>query len=126
MLGMDPAGSIGKLGFRRWYERQLYASHGWLVACLVCGFAMFALLEDLAGQAFRLQAALVLIAVFAAGGIAWYALARYLGMLLRAQQLADRSTCKGCGTYGRYRLVGATPRFMTVSCLKCGKEWTIE
>ncbi|MDH3318818.1 MAG: hypothetical protein OEO84_03920 [Betaproteobacteria bacterium] len=123
---MNPAGSIGKLGFRRWYERQLYASHAWLVACLVSGFGMFALLEDLAGRAFGAQAAIVLMVAFAAGAIAWYALARYLRMLLRAQHLAERSTCEACGTYGLYRLVGATPRFMIVSCRKCAHEWRID
>jgi polyferredoxin len=125
MLGMDPAGSIGKLGFRRWYERQLYASHGWLVACLFSGFGMFALLEDLTWNAFGAHAAVILILAFVAGGIAWYALVRYLGMLLRAQRLAERSTCTGCGAYGQYRLVGATPNFMTVSCRKCAHEWRI-
>ena len=126
MRGMDPAGSIGKLGFRRWYERQLYASHAWLVACLFSGFGMFALLEDVASQGFGVQAALVLIVAFAAGGIAWYALARYLGMLRRAQHLAERSTCKACGTYGQYRLASATPTFMIVSCRKCAHEWRID
>jgi polyferredoxin len=123
---MDPAGSIGKLGFRRWYERQLYASHAWLVACLFSGFGMFALLEDLTWHAFGLHAAMGLILAFAAGAIAWYALARYLGMLLRAQRLAERSTCAACGTYGRYRLVSATPTFMIVSCRKCAHEWRID
>jgi len=123
---MDPAGAIGKLGFRRWYERQLYACHVWLVASLFSGFGMFALLEDLAWHAFGVQAALVLLVAFAAGGVAWYALSRYLGMLLRAQHLAERSTCKACGTFGRYRLVGATPSYMIVSCRKCAHEWRID
>ena len=123
---MDPAGSIGKLGFRRWYERQLYASHAWLVACLFSAFGMFALLEDLSWHVGGVQAALVLMAAFVAGGIAWYALSRYLRMLLRAQHLAERSTCEACGTFGQYRLVGATPRYMIVSCRKCGREWRID
>ncbi|MEO8716838.1 MAG: hypothetical protein ABI423_01320 [Burkholderiales bacterium] len=123
---MDPAGSIGKLGFRRWYERQLYASHGWLVASLCSGFGMFALLEDLAWHAFGMQAVLVLVVAFVSGGIAWYTLARYLGMLLRAQHLAERSTCGACGTFGKYRLVGATPNYMFVSCRKCAHEWRID
>jgi hypothetical protein len=123
---MDPAGSIGKLGFRRWYERQLYACHGWLVASLLCAVALLALVEDLSFQELGLEASLVLVAAGAAGLLAWYALWRYLTMLVQAQHLSERSTCKHCGTYGRYRLVGATPRSMTVSCRKCDAEWTIQ
>lgn len=122
---MDPAGAIGKLGFRRWYERQLYACHAWLVASLLCAVALLALVEDLSFLEFGLKAVLVLLAACAAGLLAWYTLMRYLSMLLRAQHLSERSTCGRCGTYGRYRLVSATAGSMTVSCRKCDAEWTI-
>lgn len=122
---MDPAGAIGKLGFRRWYERQLYVCHGWLVASLLSAVALLALLEDLTLLELGFKAAVVLGAACASGLLAWYALWRYLSLLLQAQRLSERSTCARCGTYGRYRLVGATPRSMTVSCRKCGAEWTI-
>src|SRR3990170_4783888 len=82
---MTPAGAIGKLGFRRWYERQLYACHGWLAASLLCAFALLALLEDLSLLELGLNAAVVLVAACAAGLLAWYALWRYLSMLLQAQ-----------------------------------------
>jgi len=123
---MDPAGAIGKLGFERWYERELLLCHSWLVACLLCAFALFALLEDLNLAEAGWRAAPVVITAFAAGCIAWYALARYLAMLMRALHIAERSTCAQCGAHGRYRLVGATPRSMTVHCRNCEKEWTIE
>ena len=122
---MDPAGAIGKLGFQRWYERELLLCHSWLVACLLCAFALLALLEDLNVREAGWSAVPVLLAAFAAGCIAWYALARYLSMLLRAMHVAERSTCAGCGEHGKYRLVSATARSMTVHCRKCGKEWTI-
>ncbi len=123
---MDPAGAIGKLGFRRWYERQLYACHGWLVASLLCAVALLALVEDLSFLELGLEAVLVLVAACAAGLLAWYTLMRYLSMLLQAQHLSERSTCTRCGTYGRYRLVSATVRSMTVRCRKCDAEWTIQ
>jgi hypothetical protein len=123
---MNPAGAIGKLGFRRWYERQLYACHGWLVASLLSAFAFLGLLEDLSFRTLGLATALMLIAACAAGLIAWYALWRYVSMLVQAQRLSERSTCGHCGTYGQYRLVGATAKSMTVSCRKCGAEWTIQ
>jgi hypothetical protein len=123
---MDPAGAIGKLGFRRWYERELLVCHAWLVACLLCAFALLAVLEDLNVREAGWSAVPMLLAAFAAGCIAWYALARYLSMLMRALRLAERSTCPGCGAHGRYRLVGASARAMTVHCRECEKEWNIE
>ena len=43
---MDPTASIRKLGFRRWYERQLIDCHAALVTCLLCGLTVAALLEQ--------------------------------------------------------------------------------
>jgi len=126
MAVMDPAGAIGKLGFQRWYERELLLCHSWLVACLLCAFALLALLEDLSLRDFGWGTAAALAAAFAAGCIAWYALARYLGMLLRALHVAERSTCPGCGAQGKYRLVSASAHAMTVHCRKCEREWTID
>jgi len=123
---MNPAGAIGKLGFRRWYERELLLCHTWLVACLLSAFALLALLEDLNLAEAGWRAVPVVITAFAAGCIAWYALARYLAMLMRALHIAERSKCARCGVHGRYRLVGATPRSMTVHCRNCAEEWTIE
>jgi len=123
---MNPAGAIGKLGFQRWYERELLVCHSWLVACLLSAFALFALLEglDLGEDGWR--AAPAVVTAFVSGCIAWYALSRYLAMLLRALHVAERSTCPHCGTHGRYRLVGATSRAMTVHCRQCGGEWSID
>ena len=87
--------------------------------------ALFALLEDLSLLELGFKAALVLVAACVSGLFAWYALWRYLGMLVQAQRLSERSTCTRCGTYGRYRLVRATVSSMTVSCRKCENEWTI-
>ena len=123
---MTPAGAIGRLGFRRWYERQLYACHVWLIACVLCAAALLALVEVLSLTELNLDAVLALLAACAAGLIAWYSLWRYVSMLMQAQHLSERSTCGRCGTYGRYRVIGATPRSMTVSCRNCEREWTIE
>jgi len=121
-----PAGAIGRLGFRRWYERELLACHAWLLACLLCTFALFGLLDAVRRSELGADMAAPLLAAFASGAIAVYALQRYLGMLLRALHLSERSTCGRCGAFGRYTLVGATPRSMTVRCGKCASEWTID
>ena len=122
---MTPAGAIGKLGFKKWYERELLLAHAWLAACILCAFAALGLIEELSVRRLALESAPALAAAFAGGLIAWYALTRYLFMLLRAQRLAERSTCGRCGTYGRYRLVSATADAMVVSCRQCAHEWRI-
>lgn len=123
---MLPAGAIGKLGFRRWYERELLLAHAWLAACILAAFGALAEIEQLSLRNMGAEALLPLAIAFAAGIAAWYALSRYLHMVLRAQALAQRSTCPECATYGRYRLVGATPRAMIVCCRECGREWRID
>jgi hypothetical protein len=123
---MLPAGAIGKLGFRRWYERELLLAHAWLAACILAAFGALAQIEALSLRSMGTDALVPLAIAFFAGFAAWYALSRYLHMVLRAQALAQRSTCPKCGTYGRYRLVGATPRAMIVCCRECGREWRID
>ena len=122
---MLPASNIGKLGFQRWFQRELIVCHTWLAACLLCAFAMLALVEDLSLRRFEWALVPPLVESFVAGAIAWYALTRYLYMLMRALRVAERSICARCGANGDYRLVGATPSAMTVACRKCGNEWTI-
>jgi hypothetical protein len=123
---MLPAGAIGKLGFRRWYERELLLAHAWLAACILAAFGALAEIEQLSLRSIGADALLSLAIAFVAGLAAWYSLSRYLHMLLRAQALAQRSTCPECGTYGRYRLLGATPREMIVCCRECAGEWRID
>jgi hypothetical protein len=122
---MTPAGAIGKLGFRKWYERELLLAHAWLAGCILAAFGALAEVEELSLRTMGADALLPLAVAFAGGLIAWYALTRYLFMILRAQRLAERSTCPKCGTYGRYRLVNATTDGMTVSCRECAHEWRI-
>ena len=42
---MEPAATIGRLGFRRWYERQLIEAHAWLISCFLCMLAIAACVE---------------------------------------------------------------------------------
>lgn len=120
---MEPARSIGKLGFRRWYERQLVEAHAWLVSCLLGGFAVFALLEGLdfarAAEAV-LRAALILAAAF----VCWFSLQRYMALMLRAWRLAERSTCPLCGAYAAFRVIDESPR-IAVHCRQCDHEWIL-
>lgn len=121
---MEPGASIGRLGFRRWYERQLLESHAWLVTCLLCGFAALALLEGISFAADVFGSVLRLALVFLAGVVGWYGFKRYAVMMVQAGRLADHATCKSCGTYGSFEVLGEHGR-MPVRCRGCRHEWYI-
>lgn len=122
---MEPARSIGKLGFRRWYERQLIEGHAWLVTALLCALGIAASLEGLSFRNPPFEILFTLAFVFAAGLICWHALQRYRRLMDEAEYFADRSTCAGCRTYGIFSVVGESPR-MSVRCRKCGHEWLLK
>jgi hypothetical protein len=119
---MEPAETIERIGFKRWYERQLVEGHAWFVTCFLCLLAVAAVLEELT---FRGPLARVLAygaIVFAAGALALYALARYRRIMEQAERLGDQATCGGCGTYARFRLVAAP---LTVRCRRCDNQWSL-
>lgn len=123
-MPIETARSIAKLGFKRWYERQLIESHVWLVTCLLCGIAIAASLEMVS---FRNPgtAIITLAFVFTAGLIIVHGLRRYQLLMALAEQLASRSVCTGCNSYARFRAMDENPR-MKVQCRKCGHEWTLD
>jgi len=121
---MEPARSIGKLGFRRWYERQLTEGFAWLITCLLCAVVMAAGIESIWPRLMSWRALAMLAFVYVVGMICWYALQRFLTLLTRAERVASRSTCAQCGTNGRYDVLSDTET-MRVRCRKCAQEWTI-
>ena len=98
---MEPGSSIEKLGFKRWYERQLIESHAWLVSCILCALAIAATLE-LTG--FRLTSFAGLLAfgfVYAAGLVCWHSLKRYRASMRqsRGRTTEDMVQCAVCGLH---------------------------
>lgn len=135
---MNLADGIRRIGFRRWYERQLIAAHLYLAAALLSMLVVLVAIEEFSPQAPGWER-LKLLALIVGGGIACIAsLVRYGNMLLGAQRAADRSTCSACAAYGVLEVVRsgithaeALPQarpvpWVRVRCRKCGNEWTIE
>jgi hypothetical protein len=119
---VEPAESIGRVGFRKWYERQLIEGHAWFVSCFLCMLAVATCLEELSlrGPIGRVLAYGSF--VFLAGVVGIYGYLRYQRIMSEAERLGDQATCSGCGTYGRFTIVGAP---FTVRCRKCGNEWPL-
>jgi hypothetical protein len=123
-MPLEAARSIARLGFKRWYERQLIESHAWLITCLLCGIAIAASLEMVNFK--DLGATTVTLAfVFVAGLIILHGFQRYRVIMMLAEQLASHSVCGGCQAYARFRALDENPR-MKVQCRKCGHEWVID
>ncbi len=123
-MPLETARSIRKLGFMRWYERQLIESHAWLVTCLLCSIGIAVSLE---GVNFREigTATVTFVFIFAAGAICWQAIRRYQALMAQAEHLASQTTCGSCGTYARFRVLDTNSR-MRVCCRKCSTEWLID
>lgn len=123
---MDPALGIGKLGFKRWYERQLIEGHAWLITCVLCLLAVAACLEELSFRGPLSQALALGAFVFAAGAVAVYGWDRYRTIMVTAERVAERSTCESCRAYAAFRLIGTEGGAMRVRCRKCAHEWRID
>ncbi len=124
--------AIRQRGFRRWYERQLYESHAYLVTGFLALIMMGIALEVVD---FRQSAAgyFYLLAIAAVGGaICVYAWRQFTTLLGRAEFVAGHATCPGCGTYAKFTITRAVdqPESMTgcalhVRCKTCGSDWQL-
>jgi len=118
---MEPADSIRRLGFARWYERRLIEGHAWFVSGFFCMIAIAACMEELSfrGSLGRFLAYAGLVAAAVAIGI--YGLKRYQEILSEAETLGEQATCRACGAYARFQLISASQ----VRCRKCANEWRL-
>jgi hypothetical protein len=138
---MELAEGIRKIGFARWYERQLIEAHVYLVTALLCLVLLTACLEGFSARAPGAEQILRLVGVLAGvcGGI--WAVRRYGTILGAAASAAGQSVCKQCTAYARLEVIGAgllvppgnarvsgnvpLPH-LAVRCRQCGHEWMIE
>jgi hypothetical protein len=136
---MTPADGIRKLGFRRWYERQLIEGHVYFVTCFLSMILVAACLEQInwrePGRELLMVGAIVIGALLCLGS-----LRRYNFILWRAECLGEQSTCGQCRAYGvlqvldagmaqeRERASGAAAdnTWIRVRCKKCGHEWRMD
>jgi hypothetical protein len=116
--------SFKRIGFRKWYERQLFSSHAHMVLAFLSVIALIGSMEAFRTAQGDAQMANVMF-VLVCAVIGGWALRRYLFLLLRAEQAANQASCPDCGDYGRFRVVGQRPRLqeIDVRCRKCSRDW---
>jgi hypothetical protein len=136
---MDPTSSIRKLGFRRWYERQLIVCHAALVTCLLCGLVAAAMLEQVNFREFGWQPAGMLAVIVSALALCFISWRSYITVLQRAELYGQRSNCPSCNAYGRFKVLatgmdaepGVTATavaplqaaWLRVECRMCATTW---
>jgi hypothetical protein len=138
---LDIVEGVRKLGFRKWYERQLIQAHAWLVTgflALILAFALFELRNGTSGAQPRLLLLAGALASAAGGILAWL---RYHHVLESTELAAQLATCPHCGTYGRLAVVRSVPQseaavaanalledlpHLRVRCRRCEGEWQLE
>ena len=134
---MELADGIRKIGFRKWYERQLIDSHAYLVTGLLAVVLVLGSLESLSVRGPGWEPFMLFVMVLGAGGLSTWAVYRYLQVLFYAEHVGELSTCGQCGVYGLLEVTGAKASrtdagtrgaapALGVRCRKCGHEWVIE
>lgn len=118
---MEPADSIRRLGFARWYERRLIEAHAWFISGFICMIAIAACMKELNFRGSILRLLAYVVVVLASGAIGIYGLVRYQKILSEAEQIGEHATCRACGAYARFRLISASQ----VRCRKCDNEWRL-
>jgi hypothetical protein len=132
---LEPAAGIRKLGFKRWFERELIESHVYLVTLFLCLVLVIALFEQLGSRPGAFGRVLMYTAMATSGAIGVFSLNRYIATLFRALRLAKRSSCEICGAYARFGVLdsmrgpteedsdGREAFWLKVKCKACGHEW---
>lgn len=125
---MGAAGKIRRLGFRKWYERELLGSHANLVLLLLATLALLASAEVYTARLPLLDQLEVLLGATASAVIGIAALRRYLYLLNHAEFVADQAVCGDCDSYAKWDLLDeqADGARLAVRCRHCGHRWTID
>lgn len=120
------AAGVGRIGFRKWYERELLSSHAYMVLAFLSVIGLIGSMEAFgSGSNYDKVTNVVFIVVCAVVGV--WALRRYLFLLMRAEEVANQANCSACGEYGRFTVVdeNRSRAEIGVRCRKCSHRWTI-
>jgi hypothetical protein len=128
------AEGIRRLGFRKWYERELLSSHAHMALAVLAAVAMLASVEAFDGASAGeklLNTAFVLVTA----AVTLWALQRYVYLLMHAEVLANQANCPRCQAYGQLRLSerplsrggeDTAQRLVPVCCKRCDFEWDMD
>lgn len=117
---------LQRLGFRKWYERQLLGSHAHLVLCVFCLLGLLGGFEAYARVAQDLGDRLVdIAAILLSVGLGVWSLRQYGQRMARAEFIANQASCPHCGRYARWRCLQGDAEGIEVGCKDCQHGWRI-
>ncbi len=135
---MSTAADIRRLGFRRWYERQLIESHVYLVTAFLALILLLAGIETLDTlRRSPLSYFIIIGAAAAAGLLCFVAWRRFNVLLVRAELIAGNAQCVRCSAWGKFDVIAeeraadddppeaGRPHWLRVKCRQCGNDWKI-
>lgn len=118
---------LQRLGFRKWYERQLLGSHAHLVLCVFCLLGLFGGFEAYARAAQDLGDRLIdIVAIVLSAALGVWSIRQYGQRMALAEFLANQASCPQCGHYARWHCVQGDAEGITVCCKDCQHGWRIE
>jgi predicted Zn finger-like uncharacterized protein len=126
-LNRSLAEGVRRVGFRKWYERELLSSHAHMLLAFLCTIALMATMEAFQGGSPG-EKLLDLVLFVVSGALGLWALRRYLYLLMHAEEVANQANCPQCEAYGRFDVVSEDRHNSGtgVRCRKCTHEWTIK
>jgi hypothetical protein len=129
---MTFAATLRKHGFRRWYERQLYESHAYLVTALLSLILLVTSVEISAGHETLAQKWPTLLLAAGAAILCVFAWREFSRLLCRAEAMAVQAVCSECRSYGKFDVVASSRssqalagEIVSVRCRKCCREWQL-
>ena len=124
---MELAEGIRKHGFRKWYERELMQSHLHMPLLLLCTFGPLGAFEVFSRTAPLPDQASVALSLLLCVGIGFWALRRYLYLLMHAEDVANQAVCPQFEAYGRLAVLlhDAHAPSVSVRCKHCAHDWPI-
>jgi hypothetical protein len=124
LLNHRLAEGVRRVGFRKWYERELLSSHAHMVLMLLASIALIASFEAFRGASVA-EKLMDVVFVIVSAAIGLWALRRYLFLLMRAEYVANQANCPACAEYGRFKVVADSQEQTRVCCSKCEHQWVI-
>jgi hypothetical protein len=120
--------AIQRIGFRKWYERELLRSHANLVLLLLATLGLLGCAEAYRRSAPLMDQLQVMACAVASAAIAILALRRYLYRLKHAEHVAGQAVCAQCDTYARFETTDVSDggTRLQVRCRKCAHRWDID
>ena len=127
---MNTRRTIQRVGFRKWYERELLQSHGHLVLLIFCVLGLLGAVELYAVRAGWVSQLSALLCAGASAIVGYWALRRYMYLLGHAQHVAEQAICPACRTYARWDIEDdaqerASEQQLRVRCRGCATVWHI-